>query len=162
TLEGVPAAIIELFGDTPRALAVDGNTVYAAVFHSGNQTATVTEGAVCNATSTQLNNSTVPGSCTPISGGPTFPGGLPNPPKSPDHVNRPETGLIVHYNGTHWVDGICAAGTRKGMECQVNGDCPTSTCTIRNWDTAIPFTLPDLDVFKIDATTLTQIGLDSA
>ena len=31
-----------LFGDTPRALAAqpDGNTVYAAVFHSGNQTTT--------------------------------------------------------------------------------------------------------------------------
>ncbi len=42
--------IIELFGDTPRSLGAtaDGSTVYAAVFHSGNQTAVVNEGTVCN------------------------------------------------------------------------------------------------------------------
>ncbi len=39
-----------LFGDTPRALArsADGNTVYAAVFQSGNQTTTLNEGVVCD------------------------------------------------------------------------------------------------------------------
>ena len=48
--DGTPETIIELFGDTPRALAAtpDGATVYAAVFHSGNQTTAVAEGAVCN------------------------------------------------------------------------------------------------------------------
>jgi DNA-binding beta-propeller fold protein YncE len=37
---GTPIANIVLFGDVPRALArtPDGSTVYAAVFHSGNQT----------------------------------------------------------------------------------------------------------------------------
>ena len=45
---GDPLAIVTLFGDTPRALATspDGSSVYAAVFHSGNRTTTVTEGAV--------------------------------------------------------------------------------------------------------------------
>ena len=40
-------AIVTLFGDTPRALAVspDGSTVYAAVFRSGSQTTTLGEGA---------------------------------------------------------------------------------------------------------------------
>ena len=40
TLGGTPLATVELFGDTPRALAVapGGGTVYAAVFQSGNQT----------------------------------------------------------------------------------------------------------------------------
>ena len=39
-LGGTPLAILNLFGDTPRALAVtpDGSKVYAAVFQSGNQT----------------------------------------------------------------------------------------------------------------------------
>ena len=39
-LGGTPLTIIELFGDKPRALAAtpDGSTVYAATFHSGNQT----------------------------------------------------------------------------------------------------------------------------
>ena len=37
---GAPIAVLTLFGDTPRALAAspDGSRVYAAVFHSGNQT----------------------------------------------------------------------------------------------------------------------------
>ena len=36
-LGGNPLTIVNLFGDTPRALAVtpDGSRVYAAVFHSG-------------------------------------------------------------------------------------------------------------------------------
>ena len=48
TIGGTPLKIVELFGDTPRALATDGSTVYAAVSHSGNQTAVVSEGAVCD------------------------------------------------------------------------------------------------------------------
>src|SRR5215831_7453085 len=49
-LGGDPVTIITLFGDTPRALAVspDGNTVYAAIFHSGNQTTIVPESFVCD------------------------------------------------------------------------------------------------------------------
>ena len=37
---GVPETILTLFGDTPRALAAtpSGDTVYAAIFHSGNKT----------------------------------------------------------------------------------------------------------------------------
>jgi DNA-binding beta-propeller fold protein YncE len=162
TLEGVPLTIVELFGDTPRALAVspDGSTVYAAVFQSGNQTTTVNEGAVCD--DGNLSNNTVQGACTVF--GVTMPGGLPNPERSVDNVARPEAGLIVRYNGTHWVDGICVGGARVGMECQGNGDCPSSACTIRNWDNAVKFTLPDLDVFKIDATANppVQMGLDAA
>jgi YVTN family beta-propeller protein len=164
TLEGVPLTILALFGDTPRALAVspDGNTVYAAVFESGNQTATVTEGAVCD--DSNLGNNRPATACTIF--GKSMPGGLPNPEHSVGSPGdpRPEVGLVVRYNGTHWVDGICGnAGTRAGMECQTNADCPSTTCTIRNWDNAIPFTLPDLDVFKIDATANppAQIGLDA-
>src|SRR5262249_55250725 len=50
TLGGRPLAIVTMFGDTPRALAAsaDGGTVYAAVFKSGNQTTSISEGAVCN------------------------------------------------------------------------------------------------------------------
>src|SRR5271167_2077188 len=47
TIGGVPIQVVTLFGDTPRALATDGTTVYAAIFHSGNQTTTVSEGLVC-------------------------------------------------------------------------------------------------------------------
>src|SRR5262249_54988800 len=50
SLGGTPVSILTLSGDTPRALAVspDGATVYAAVFHSGNQTTTVGEPLVCD------------------------------------------------------------------------------------------------------------------
>src|SRR5204862_926078 len=45
SLGGTPLTIVTLFTDTPRALAVtpDGSRVYAAGFHSGNQTTTVGE-----------------------------------------------------------------------------------------------------------------------
>ena len=139
TLAGVPFTIIPLFGDTPRALAAspDGNTVYAAVFHSGNQTTTVSEGAVCD--DPNLNDDTVAGPCDVF--GVTMPGGLPLPERSADGVPRPETGLIVQFDRSvnQWRD-------RLG----------------RSWNNAVKFTLPDLDVFTIDATgnPPAQIGLD--
>jgi len=47
-LGGTPLTIVQLFGDTPRALAAspDGGTVYAAVLDSGNRTTTITEQVV--------------------------------------------------------------------------------------------------------------------
>lgn len=128
----VPEAIVELFGDTPRALAAtpDGTTVYAAVFHSGNQTTTVTEGAVCNGGDTA-------GSCAvdgvQVAGGlpnGRVPGGLPAPNVNVQGVRGPETGLIVKYDreAGEWRDGLR-----------------------RNWNNAVRFDLPDLDVFAIDA-----------
>ncbi|MFN8643750.1 MAG: hypothetical protein U0802_19605 [Candidatus Binatia bacterium] len=141
TLEGTPLTIVQLFGDTPRALAVspDGGTVYAAVFHSGNQTTTVNEGAVCD--DANLNNNTPQGPCNIL--GVTMPGGLPNPERSADNVARPETGLIVKFNqgANQWRD-------------QLN----------RNWNNAVRFDLPDFDVFRINANANppVQIGIDDA
>ncbi len=47
-LGGRPERIIELFGDTPRALAANeaGTKVYAAIYLSGNQTTVVHDGVV--------------------------------------------------------------------------------------------------------------------
>lgn len=103
---GAPAFILTLFGDTPRALAASasGDLVYAAVFLSGNQTTVV------------------------------GPSGLSKPPPrdSADGVPAPDTGLILKYNDTNWVD---EQGT--------------------NFNSSIPFSLPDYDVFVIDAQSLT-------
>jgi DNA-binding beta-propeller fold protein YncE len=128
TLGGTPLTIVTLFGDTPRALAVspDGATVYAAVFHSGNRTTALNEGLLCDTSQANLNNNTVQGSCT-VSGT-TMPGGLPLPHRDTAGEVRPETGLIVKFNGTNWVDQLG-----------------------RNWNNAVRFNLPDRDVFKIDA-----------
>ena len=96
-LEGNPVSVITLFGDTPRALAVspDGTSVYAAVFHSGNRTTTINEGAVCDG-----------GATAPPCG--SSPGGLPAPNVNFEGTPGPEVGLIVKFNplsGT-WQDEL--------------------------------------------------------
>ncbi|HEY2774751.1 MAG TPA: hypothetical protein VGK20_11955 [Candidatus Binatia bacterium] len=85
---GDEKAVITLFGDTPRPLAVsaDGKKVYAGVFLSGNQTTTLGEGVIPN-------------------GGPGM-GGMPNPGTDSNGDPRPEVGLIVHYDGTKWTDEL--------------------------------------------------------
>ncbi|MGA1839374.1 MAG: YncE family protein [bacterium] len=105
-LGGKPLSIINLFTDTPRALAVspDGSRVYAAGFKTGNQTTTIAEEVV------------------------TANGGLPEPTTNYEGIEQPTTGLIVKFNGKHWVDELG-----------------------REWDEFVKFSLPDKDVFVIDA-----------
>jgi len=99
-LGGTAVSVLTYFTDTPRALAVSADlaTVYVAGFHSGNQTAIVHDGAVCDGGSTA-------GSCNP-GGGPSAPGGLPAPNDNKDAVTGPDVGLIVKYNGNQWVDEL--------------------------------------------------------
>jgi len=120
-LGGTPIAIVNLFGDTPRALATDGNTVWAAVFQSGNQTTALSEGVVCDGGSAAA-------ACTIF--GSSYPGGLPAPNANVGGVNGPETGLVVKFNQAagQWQDQLG-----------------------RNWNNAVRFSLPDLDVFAINA-----------
>ena len=144
TLGGTPLTIVTLFGDTPRALAVspDGGTVYAAVFESGNRTTTISEGLVCNGGSgaapcgkvcldgpNMHHDCTVDGDCPSSTCVVRSPGGLPAPNVDHNGLQQPEVGLIVQFDGTHWVD-------------ELN----------RHWDNAVNFSLPDRDVFAIDAT----------
>ncbi len=123
-LGGSPSTIINLFGDRPRALAVsaNGNTVYAAVFRSGNRTTAINEGLVCNGGASA-------GACN-IQGG-TSPGGLPAPNTNHEGLTNPEVGLIVQYDqeSGEWRDELD-----------------------RNWNDAVRFNLPDLDVFTITAS----------
>src|SRR5439155_9715730 len=72
---GAPLAIVQLFGDTPRALAASpgGTVVYAAVLESGNRTTAITEQVVTNN------------------------GGLPPPPAG-STPNAPNTGLVGEFN----------------------------------------------------------------
>jgi DNA-binding beta-propeller fold protein YncE len=111
SLGGNPLTIVNLFSDTPRALAVspDGNRVYAAGFHTGNRTTTINE--------------------LLIPDGGEANGGLPGPRTNADGVPAPETSLIVKFNGSHWVDELG-----------------------RTWDDKVKFSLPDKDVFVLDAT----------
>jgi len=134
SLGGVPLTIVTLFGDTPRALATStsGATVYAAVFHSGNQTTTVSEPAVCNGGA----------SASPcIFNGLSMPGGLPAPNSNFEGVPQPEVGLIVKLNPAsgHWEDELA-----------------------RNWDNAVRFSLPDKDVFAINALANPPVAVAGA
>jgi DNA-binding beta-propeller fold protein YncE len=131
-LGGTPETIVELFGDTPRALAAsaDGSTVYAAVFQSGNQTTTVVEGAVCDggaaAAACSADGVQVPGGLPAAQ----VPGGLPAPNANIAGTPGPEVGLIVKYDQASglWEDELG-----------------------RNWTNAVRFSLPDRDVFRLDA-----------
>ncbi|MGC4062747.1 MAG: hypothetical protein QM749_18650 [Aquabacterium sp.] len=128
SMGGVPLRIMSFFADTPRALAVspDKNTVYVAAFKSGNETASINEFLVCDGYNTKL-------PC--LVKGKIMPGGQLGPATNAEGKPAPKTGLIVKYNRTskHWEDVLG-----------------------RNWDNAVSFSLPDKDVFAVDANALTQ------
>ncbi len=124
---GTPLTIHTLFTDTPRALTVsaNGSTVYMAGFHTGNRTAVIAEGAVCNG------GSTAP-ACTNFAGV-TAPGGLPAPNADISGTTAPEVGIIVKKTGDQWLD-------ERGTH---------------DWSNQVRFNLPDYDVFAIDADATT-------
>ena len=158
---GTPLKIVELFGDTPRALAVspDGTTVYAAVFHSGNQTSVIHESVMCRGFEDTPRGYAVGttwawrrGSDPCIAGqipaeyasaspnGPsnkTLPGGRPLPSTGADGEHAPFTAMIVqwHEESGEWRDP-------RGL----------------NYSNGIRFYLPDKDVFAIDAATLEEVA----
>jgi DNA-binding beta-propeller fold protein YncE len=125
---GTPVKIMTFFADTPRALAVspDKQTLYVASFKSGNQTAVVDEDIVCNGFNTTQ---------TCVVKSVTYPGGMTGPKTNAAGKAAPETGMIVKYNpvSKKWEDELK-----------------------RDWSKAVPFTLPDKDVFAVDANTLSE------
>ena len=118
SLGGDPLTVLTLFTDTPRALAAtpDGTRVYAAGFHTGNRTTIINEFLVKTAMLTAQDP------CTGLARR------YPGPRTNYAGIPQPEVGLIVKYDGSHWVDEL--------------GQC---------WDDQVKFALPDKDVFTIDA-----------
>jgi DNA-binding beta-propeller fold protein YncE len=114
SLGGEPIRIITLFADTPRALAAtpDGTRVYVAAHASGNRT------------------TTIHGAFVPEGG--EAAGGAPAPNTNHAGIPQPDTGLIVKFDGAHWVDELGRA-----------------------WDDRVKFNLPDKDVFVINAMAAT-------
>jgi len=132
SLEGDALTILTLFSDTPRALAAtpDGSKVYAAGFQTGNRTATINEFLLRQNTK-PLNPDAkrfYPGPQSNLLGG--------GPLINHANVTQPTVGLIVKFEvrpntdaiNPHWYDELNQI-----------------------WDDLIPFTLPDKDVFTIDA-----------
>lgn len=103
-LEGKIETIVTLFGDKPRGLAVsrDGSKVYASIFKSGNRTTAIAPSNIQKAP----------------------------PLADSDGVQQPDSGVILKFNGTNWVDD-------RGVSFSGN----------------VPFRLPDFDVFEIDASS---------
>ncbi|MBW2667764.1 MAG: thrombospondin type 3 repeat-containing protein, partial [Deltaproteobacteria bacterium] len=129
TIGGTPVEIVSFFADTPRALAVspDGNTVYAAAFHSGNQT-------------TAINETVVPDGFD--SAGPS--GGAPGGVRGPN-VNfagdpAPETGVIVKYDGAAWRDTLLLDWSSL-----VNFDLPDHDVFAINANTLAPGSVQQFD-----------------
>lgn len=158
-LGGKPKKIIELFGDTPRALAVNkgGDKVYAAIFYSGNQTTVVHDGVVPDTWYSDPGEShhpaePLPPKLPPVglnNGKPTLPGGLLLPWEAYNNiapVYPVETGLIVKFDNVNnqWYDNH-------------DRDYRTGSPVSRNWNYGVRFTLPDYDVFEINAP---RPGLD--
>jgi len=110
SLGGDPLTVLTMFGDTPRALTTspDGQTVFAAVMHSGNQTTTLGENRIAKS----------------------------GPVQSSDGVQQPDTGLIVQFDGSNWRD-------ETGQ---------TSDLNATSYDSLVRFSLPDYDVFVINAS----------
>ncbi len=129
TIGGTPVKIMSFFTDTPRALAVspDKNTVYVAGFKSGNQTTALAQDRICPGFKPNT-------PCT-LSDQTVSPGGNPGPSTDAAGEPAPEVGLIVKYNNQsgHWEDELR-----------------------RSWDRSVRFSLPDKDVFAINANSLTE------
>jgi DNA-binding beta-propeller fold protein YncE len=129
TVGGTPVRIMTFFTDTPRALAVapDKTTVYVAGFKTGNQTTTVIEGAICKGFEAFT-------PCTADDGS-TSPGGHLGPATNFEGKQAPAVGEIVKFNNStqRWEDELG-----------------------RNWNNAVKFSLPDRDVFAVNANTLAQ------
>ena len=126
--DGDPLAILTLFGDSPRALAVspDGTSVFAAIFRSGNQTTVVDRVLICE-------GGAEAGPCEPgglVPPGIFSAGGLPAPNRNFEGIEQPHVGLIVRHNNES-----------DNFEDELG----------RNWSMILPFSLPDFDVFQIDA-----------
>lgn len=129
TMGGTPLKIMSFFTDTPRALAVspDGNTVYVAGFKTGNQTTVVNEQRICPTFNPEK-------ACTLLNGDAGV-GGHLGPSKDASGATAPYVAMNVQFNNStgHWQDELG-----------------------RVWDKSVMFSLPDTDVFAVDANQLTQ------
>ena len=117
---GAPAEILTLFGDKPRALAVspDGDKVYASIFHSGNQTISLSDLLTKPVEDYLIENYLYDIRLRPLA--------------NIEGIEAPSIGRIIKMN------------PESGKFEDVNG--------VDVWDGYVPFSLPDLDVFEIDAS----------
>lgn len=150
---GKPLKIMTFFADTPRALAVsnDGRRVYVASHFSQNRTAIVNNFTVCDGFDQALPCETFDGAASP--GGPVneaghgiLPGGVPGPSVNVEGSAAPETSLIVKFDPDA---GASDDDLNTGKFVDELG---------RDWSNGVRMSLPDKDVFVIDALNLQEIA----
>jgi DNA-binding beta-propeller fold protein YncE len=131
-LGGTPLTIVNLFCDTPRALAAspDGGLVYAAGFLTGNKTTTIFEEIV-------RQNGGLPAPSV-VAPDPLDPSRKTRVPVDSQGALQPTTGLIVKCRDGRWLDD-------EG----------------RDWSAHVNFDLPDKDVFIIDAAANPPVEIRS-
>jgi len=133
-----PEDIVQLFSDKPGSLAVsrDRNTVFVGVFSSGNQTTVVNARAVCgpgDVSTPSQSSAQDDGPCMLINGLESPGGNLAPNVNQVDAEPNPKAGVLVEFDPDTggWLDG---AG--------------------RDFRNAVGFSLPDFDMFKVDANSL--------
>ena len=135
-LGGKPLEIVSLFGDTLRSLALsnDGETVYAAVLNSGNQTTAVHEAVMCYG----FENDEYGAYPCQVLDGLTSPNGLAD-----GYLPGGRTAPGVNKNGDYqpWTSMIVKYDAKSGQWLDSKG---------RNFSNGIRFNLPDHDVFALD------------
>jgi YVTN family beta-propeller protein len=127
TMGGTPVQILSFFTDTPRGLAVSPDG--NTVYVAGFETGNLTS-VVNQGRVCDGFNANQP--CKQPDG--TFsPGGDLGPAADTSGEQAPKVAEMIQFKNGHWVD---AAG--------------------RVWDNSVRFSLPDTDVFAVDANKLTQ------
>jgi len=144
TTEGIDRSDVWVFDATSLGSTVGGTPVDVLTFFSDTPRALATDGTTVYVAAflsgnqtTVVNEVNVPnGFASGCSGGGQGQG-VPMPDDNANGDSAPETGIIIKFDGADWVDA---------QGCTWNHVPPIST----------GMTLPDSDVFAVDADTLTQ------
>jgi DNA-binding beta-propeller fold protein YncE len=137
---GIDRADVWVFDALALGTTIGGTPVDVLTFFSDTPRALATDGTnvyvaafMSGNQSTSISETLVPNGFDSGTPGGGAPGGVPGPNDNAGGDAAPETGVIVKYDGDNWKDAMG-----------------------RNWDALVPFSLPDHDVFSVNANTLAK------
>jgi DNA-binding beta-propeller fold protein YncE len=141
TTPGVGRADVWVFDAHALGSSLGGDplTIVTLFSDSPRALAASRDGSRVYAAAFHSGNRTTAISETLVNNGGEAAGGIPGPNTNAEGIPAPEVGLIVKHDGQHWVD--------------VRG---------RRWDDRVKFSLPDKDVFTLDATASPPVEVAGA
>jgi sugar lactone lactonase YvrE len=149
TTAGIDRADVWVFDATSLGSTLGGTPVSVLTFFSDTPRALATNGttvyvaAFHSGNQTTVINETLVCNGFQVSGGTNCgagaPGGVAGPINNVFGIPAPEVGVIVKWNGTNWLDSLG-----------------------RSWNALVPFSLPDRDVFTVNANNLTKGNIFSS